>query len=302
VGTLEENPLLASYPYAVNRYSRSEVYSPRGDRLLLPRREEISVVSRRELAMHLMHQAQAVGATFHRERALRIARVPAGWTITTERGIHGADVVVGADGATSLVRQCVLARIPAQHLSVCCGYFLSGVPLDRGLVGFLDFEGYLWVVSCTSHASAGAITRWGCSSPRDLFRSLDGFLAHHLPGTTILHKWRAVVPTPYDPEFYSLPACGDDWLLVGDAAGHVDPMLAEGIYFAFRSARLACESLLADDPRSYDSRWRAAYGAGLRAKAQQKQSLLALLGSDPELAAWLLFRYFTADGQAPPDS
>jgi flavin-dependent dehydrogenase len=57
-------------------------------------------------------------------------------------------------------------------------------------------------------------------------------------------------------EFYSAPVpclrpkswrdnaiAGDGWGLLGDAAGLADPITAEGIYFAFRSAELLAENI-----------------------------------------------------------
>ena len=41
---------------------------------------------------------------------------------------------------------------------------------------------------------------------------------------------------------------GDGWMAVGDAAGLVDPVTGEGLYYAIRSADLAAQSLLADAP------------------------------------------------------
>jgi flavin-dependent dehydrogenase len=41
---------------------------------------------------------------------------------------------------------------------------------------------------------------------------------------------------------------GPRWLLAGDAAGLVDPITREGIYYALASAELAARALLADSP------------------------------------------------------
>ncbi|HEX6140795.1 MAG TPA: geranylgeranyl reductase family protein [Candidatus Limnocylindria bacterium] len=42
-------------------------------------------------------------------------------------------------------------------------------------------------------------------------------------------------------------ATGNGWMLVGDAAGFIDPFTGEGIYRALRSARAAAEALIGDD-------------------------------------------------------
>ncbi len=60
----------------------------------------------------------------------------------------------------------------------------------------------------------------------------------------------------------SAPA-GPGWLLVGDAAGFVDPFTGEGIHRALRSARAAAESILAggDVEAAYRAQRRGAFAA-----------------------------------------
>jgi flavin-dependent dehydrogenase len=45
-------------------------------------------------------------------------------------------------------------------------------------------------------------------------------------------------------------------MLVGDAAGYVDALTGEGLGIAFGGAELLVEAVLADNPGSYDRRWR----------------------------------------------
>jgi flavin-dependent dehydrogenase len=61
--------------------------------------------------------------------------------------------------------------------------------------------------------------------------------------------------------------CGDNWALLGDAAGFTDAITAEGIYYALRSAELLAESIRREDPRSYEIAWRADFGAELKSAA-----------------------------------
>jgi menaquinone-9 beta-reductase len=46
-------------------------------------------------------------------------------------------------------------------------------------------------------------------------------------------------------------------LLVGDASGYVDALTGEGLRLGFDQAKAAVASVKADDPRSYDRKWRA---------------------------------------------
>jgi geranylgeranyl reductase family protein len=55
---------------------------------------------------------------------------------------------------------------------------------------------------------------------------------------------------------------GPGWLLIGDAAGFVDPFTGEGIYRALRSARAAAHALRSGDPAAaYRAQRRAAFSA-----------------------------------------
>lgn len=56
----------------------------------------------------------------------------------------------------------------------------------------------------------------------------------------------------------SAPAARGRVLLVGDAAGLVDPLSGDGMYEAFVSARLAAEAVFADRPQDYERELSAA--------------------------------------------
>ena len=58
----------------------------------------------------------------------------------------------------------------------------------------------------------------------------------------------------------------DGWALVGDAAGFVDPLTGEGIYYAIHSATLLAQALITR-PADYEAMWRASFGGELRRAA-----------------------------------
>jgi menaquinone-9 beta-reductase len=65
---------------------------------------------------------------------------------------------------------------------------------------------------------------------------------------------------------------GSGWLLIGDAAGFIDPFTGEGIYRALRSARIAADALAAADDEIVDR-----YRAGRRAAFASKDALTWLI-------------------------
>ncbi len=75
-------------------------------------------------------------------------------------------------------------------------------------------------------------------------------------------------------------AAGPGWMLVGDAAGFIDPFTGEGIYRALRSARAAAESLAGGDLGAED-RYRALRRRAFAAKDALTWLVQGMLASPP---------------------
>jgi flavin-dependent dehydrogenase len=66
-------------------------------------------------------------------------------------------------------------------------------------------------------------------------------------------------------------ACGEQWALLGDAAGFADPVTGEGIYYALRSAELFTDAYLAGSPLDYEKLWRQDFGRELQRASQMRR-------------------------------
>jgi flavin-dependent dehydrogenase len=66
-------------------------------------------------------------------------------------------------------------------------------------------------------------------------------------------------------------ACGEQWALLGDAAGFADPVTGEGIYYALRSAELFAGAYLSGSPLDYEKLWRADFGRELQRASQMRR-------------------------------
>lgn len=62
------------------------------------------------------------------------------------------------------------------------------------------------------------------------------------------------------PIWKDSPTCRGNVILAGDAAGHVMPLIFEGIYYAMMSGRFAAEAVLAGRPRMHRMLWRERFG------------------------------------------
>jgi flavin-dependent dehydrogenase len=70
-------------------------------------------------------------------------------------------------------------------------------------------------------------------------------------------------------------------MLVGDAAGFIDPFTGEGIYRALRSARAAAEALAAGDDEDAAQRYRAARREAFAAKDALTWLVQGMLAARP---------------------
>ena len=287
---VNENPELKRYPYPLNLCNEMVYISTRNDRKRLALNKPIPVISRRELNTFLLDMAKSRGVQFLQNKVRHLSRDKKHWVIQADDGSWKTDIVVGADGANSIVRKNTVGKLPQAHLSLTGGYILNGLPDNQFITKFLDIQGYIWVYSRADHTSAGIGAALGSISSRDLFKKLDGFLAENFKRFSIKTKYSALVPTASNERFFDLPCCGDHWLLVGDAAGHVDAIVGEGIYYALESAKIAARAIETDDIRSYDILWRNRYGEALRQRASLKKTLSHLVKNfDPEVSGAMMY-------------
>jgi flavin-dependent dehydrogenase len=66
-------------------------------------------------------------------------------------------------------------------------------------------------------------------------------------------------------------ACGEQWALLGDAAGFADPVTGEGIYYALRSAELFADAYLSGSPLDYEHWWRQDFGRELQRASRMRR-------------------------------
>ncbi len=205
------------------------------------------MTQRSRLDAHLSRAAAEAGADLHDgEQALSLETGDgAGATVRTSRGAYRAAVVVGADGANGLASRLLGARDTYEEAVALEGNVtVPAALLDewRELVA-LDLGGlaggYGWVFPKGDHLNVGVgAWKYAASTLRpklaDLCRryglpadAVWGLRGHHLP-----------LRRPHSP------LARGPVLLVGDAAGLVDPLSGEGIHMAFYSARLAAAAVL----------------------------------------------------------
>jgi geranylgeranyl reductase family protein len=215
-------------------------------------RRPLVIVSRKELGQTLLEEANRSGVRIVRERVTQLEKDRQRWRVGTKGQSINADFVIGADGATSFVRRTLATPLPPQDLCITLGYYIPGDVAATAKIFFVQsLEGYIWSFPRPDHISYGLISRSGPGRTARAKELLSNFIAADL-GTDVMEHaefYSAPVPSLSPSSWSKNIIAGDRWALVGDAAGLVDPITGEGIYFAFRSAEILVDTI--DRPGEY---------------------------------------------------
>jgi geranylgeranyl reductase family protein len=218
----------------------------------VPTEQPLAVLSRHELGKYLVAEAEKAGVNIVKSRVTKVEPASRGFTVSTRDSFLQSDFLIGADGATSMVRRTLGTALTPEDLCVTVGYFIRADGPPQMKVYFVpDFEGYIWSFPRPNHISYGLITR---SIPGWTGRSktlLSNFIVADL-GADLLEQaefYSAPVPCLGPQAWKRNQIAGDRWALVGDAAGLADPITGEGIYFALKSAEILAQTIEA--PQQY---------------------------------------------------
>jgi geranylgeranyl reductase family protein len=226
-------------------------------------------ISRRCFDQGILDMATENGAKLIEEKVIKVQKKGNTWKIETNRKILTAQVLVGADGVNSLVRREIIGPISVENLALSFGYLTTSLEKEIAVIKFLaEIPGYIWVFPGKNYNNVGI----GSASKHGymLKRLLDAFINSHHLEIKIISRYAAMLPSASNPEFFNLPCAGENWILIGDAAGHVDPISGEGILYALWGGKIAAEAIKSNDPKSYDAMWRSEYGKNLEARCKNR--------------------------------
>src|SRR6266498_5601308 len=221
----------------------------------------VLMTQRRRLDAHLAAEAAGAGADFRdgaKVDSLELGEN--GATVRFDGTAAAAPVVIGADGVNGVSARAlgVRGRRHGVALEGNVSYVHAREERWRGRavveLGAVP-GGYAWVFPKGDHVNVG-VGGWESEGPRlraHLRRLCD---AHGIDfeGLNDLRGFRL----PYRRA--SSTFASDKVLLVGDAAGLIDPLSGDGMYEAFVSAKIAVEAVLSGDLGAYESRVLAELG------------------------------------------
>lgn len=244
-------PFLRDAQVERNWISDCELIAPSGRKISFPLDRSIAVFSRLALNGLLLERARIAGAQLTRERIFRIAGTAGDWVLESSGGTQSADFIVLATGARNSFRNQFSVPLGAENFVVAAGYYIPGNH-HRAQIKFLqDLHGYIWVFPRADHFSAGICGRMAGKSTADLRRLLEHSLPEFGLGLEGATFYAHIIPSLTGNALRNNSFAGDGWAMLGDAAGFVDAITGEGLYYALRSAELLATALLANAPENY---------------------------------------------------
>lgn len=216
------------------------------------------VVPRTVLDARLVEAAVAAGAVLRRHRVRRVE--PYGDRVVVDGRVE-ARVVIGADGANSVVR--LAAQVPAAHRRALAVRGYAPTPAERAgrqVIRFGSAGGpiaYAWSFDRGdgwSNVGYGQVPRRGGlrSTRPQMVERLEALLPGATSGCGELRGHHL----PLSSARFDQP--DGRILLAGDAAGLVNPLSGEGIFYAVMSGAAAGATAVRADGADVGSRYRRA--------------------------------------------
>jgi geranylgeranyl reductase family protein len=222
----------------------------------------IRMTQRRRLDAYLVDAARASGVDVR--EGVRATLDPETRTLALEGDRVRGEVVVGADGANGTTAKALGLGGGIVHGVAYEGNVPYGVvPRERyarrAVVELADIPGgYGWVFAKGDHVNVG-VGAWQAEGPRIREHLARVCAAHGIEEDALEHLRGHRLPLRRP----GTAIASERALLVGDAAGLIDPVSGDGMYECFVSARLASQAIL--DLLDGRSSSLAGYGAAVDA-------------------------------------
>jgi geranylgeranyl reductase family protein len=215
--------------------------APEAGEVSLTLDEPMVIYARFDLNRMLLERAERAGARIEKARVLELVRSLSRWRLRTSGGIVETDFCVVATGARNPLRD-VGTELHAQDTMSALGYYVPG-DQERIDIQFLPrLEGYIWVFPRCGHLSVGIC---GKGEPAHALRKrLEAYMQEKGISWKGATFYSHLLPSLDSSSWKRNRVAGDGWVAVGDAAGLVDPITGEGLYYAIRSADLAARAIL----------------------------------------------------------
>jgi flavin-dependent dehydrogenase len=205
--------------------------------------DPLLIYSRLDLNRMLLERAEHAGAQLEKTRVTGMSRTGPGWRLQTTSGTAEADFCIVATGARNPLRD-VGTQLAAGDAMSALGYYVPGNQARIDIQFLSKLEGYIWVFPRCGHLSVGICGKGEPAS--SLRKRLEQYMNERGISWKGASFYSHLLPSLDTGSWRRNRVAGDGWMAVGDAAGLVDPITGEGLYYAIRSADLAARALLSE--------------------------------------------------------
>jgi geranylgeranyl reductase family protein len=273
----------SQYPFLIENSTPKRLITetilaaPHGGEVSLKLDDPLLIYSRLDLNRMLLERAERAGAQIEKARVLEMSRYGRGWQLRTSSGMAHADFCIVATGARNALPEVGTELTPQDTMSAL-GYYVPGDQTHIDIQFLPRLEGYIWVFPRCGHLSVGICGKGEPAS--SLRKRLERYLTQRGIAWKGATFYSHLLPSLDAASWKKNRVAGEGWMAVGDAAGLVDPVTGEGLYYAIRSADLAARALLSE------------VGEAAGKVEQYRQSLQRDFAADLEFGARLAKRVF----------
>ena len=157
-------------------------------------------------------------------------------TVTIKSKKYQFKFLIGADGCNSILSKKEKIK---RYDSFCIeGEIIKESKQEKEFRIYFGVakNGYGWYFPKNEHYSVGI----GGDNSNKMIRNKANLFFSNLTNNQINNVKGAFIPSGKSVNLNKLPK---NWLLVGDAAGYIDPITGEGLYYALQSGILAAEAV-----------------------------------------------------------
>ncbi|MEQ1948781.1 MAG: NAD(P)/FAD-dependent oxidoreductase [Bryobacteraceae bacterium] len=240
----------SEYPFLIENETpkrlvrSSSLAAPGAGEVQIELAHPLVIYSRMDLNKMLLDRAAKAGAELEKTRVLGVEKKDNGWRLRTQAGDLDADFCIVATGARNPLRN-VGTEYQAEDTMRALGYYVQAQQEHIDIQFLPRLEGYIWVFPRAGHLSVGI-----CGKGQTA-QALRAQLERYMDEKGIAWKgaqfYSHMLPSLESPGWKKNRVAGEGWMAVGDAAGLVDPITGEGIYYAMRSGDLASQIVLNDE-------------------------------------------------------
>lgn len=269
--------------------------------------------SRDRFDAFLASKAVEAGAELHEgERAVSIEVLESHAIVRCPRSGYRTRIIIGADGAHSVVARQVRSPFRRDRVGIGCDVALSAheVVVDDAQLAVIDLgavrHGYGWVFPRGEYIGVGIGARASkLPNPKECLRQFLRKLG--VKRDNVPSHWHVLPAGGYRRKTFT-----DRIMLVGDAAGYLDPLFGGGLEMAVRSGIFAAETAveaIADSDCTettlglYQRRCDRTFGKRLRLSLllslvlhRHPDALIKPFAMDASLTEWLVEANFGCAG------